>query len=299
LRRHAATIGIGSATVTANSTLIEGVFESSSVNAPVGHAMLWPATVDPSGLPLVLHLHGAFSSCAALATLRGRYEAAWRSAALPPAVIACISTPTTAGFYINQPDGRLWETLVAREYPAWLSQSLGLDARRALVGFSMGGYGALKIAFAQPSAWTAVAALCPTIFPAEASGAAPVANRPGILDTLDQTMAGAPDGYSAESVYGRIRDNVGAIRRSAPSIFFDCGQEDEFRLHDGAAYLDQVLDDLEVPHVFRTVPRAAHADHHVDQRLDQALAFVGRALSAAPQAAASKARIGQMQDRRH
>ena len=118
-----------------------------------------PGWTGGERLPLLLVLHGANSSAAALEAQLPLYEQGWADGTLPPLLAACASTPTARGFYIDQAEGGRWETLVAREFPAHLEREFGADLSRLLItGGSMGGYGALKIAFSEPDRFIAVAA---------------------------------------------------------------------------------------------------------------------------------------------
>jgi hypothetical protein len=80
-----------------------------------------------------------------LILLGGDNDQPWPSqSALPDAVVACASTPIQGGFYTGE-----WEDLITHP--------------------SMGGYGALKTAFAEPGRYLAVATLSPDIFPGRTS----------------------------------------------------------------------------------------------------------------------------------
>ncbi len=219
------------------------------------------------------------SSAASLEMARAAYEAAWVAGDLPPALVACASTPTQGGFYIDYPGGPLWETLVAQELPDYLAKHHQLASRRAAIGFSMGGYGALKMALRRPDAYQAVAALCPTVFPAEDLASVPARNRPAVLNELNQAMGSA--GYDACSVYSVLQSNLGAVRSANLGMFIDCGELDEYGLLDGARYLDRVLTKLSVPHEFHPIPGAGHADAHAIGRQASAIRFIGHALQVA------------------
>jgi S-formylglutathione hydrolase len=213
-------------------------FFARSTSTEVECNALVPAHIPAAqSLPLVLHLQGAMSSAASLEMARPAYEAAWVAGHLPPAIVACASTPTQGGFYIDYPGGPLCESLVAQELPDYLGNHHLLASRRAVIGFSMGGYGALKIALRRPDAYQAVAALCPTVFPAENLATVPAQNRLAILDELNQAMGAA--GYDACSVYGILRSNLIAVRGAKLGMFMDCGELDEYGLFDGARYLDR------------------------------------------------------------
>jgi S-formylglutathione hydrolase len=58
-----------------------------------------------------------------------------------------------------------------------------------LLGASMGGYGALKMAFAEPERYLAVATMAPAIFPGETLADIDPTNAPGVLGELRDAMA--------------------------------------------------------------------------------------------------------------
>jgi S-formylglutathione hydrolase len=171
-----------------------------------------------------------------------------------------------------------WETFVGVEFAEHLEQRYELNGTRAAFGLSMGGYGALKLAFRRPDSYAAVAALCPVIFPAETSAAVPEKNRPSILGDLNRAMGEDEGTYRGNTVYGLARANRDLLRGGGTRIYFDCSSADEFNLHDGAVYLDQLLKELRIPHEFRSIEGAGHADAKTASRQANAIRFLGRAL---------------------
>lgn len=263
------------------SQLIAASFDAKSTGTPVDYRVLAPADRgEGERLPLILHLHGAMSSSASLEAAKDAYDLAWSNGILPRAVIACASTPTLGGFYIDGGPGKNWETLVGTEFPAWLAEQFSLSDTRVVIGFSMGGYGALKLAFRHPDKYRAVAALCPVIFPGETPSSVPERNRPAILNDLNIAMGTDEATYKSNTVYGIARAHHAQIRQFGQRIYFDCGDADEFNLHDGAAYLDHVLIELGVPHQFESVRGAGHADAAAIARQAKAIAFLGGVLKA-------------------
>lgn len=264
------------------SVLVTGAFDAESTGSHVDYRLLVPADLRPGErLPLILHLHGAMSSAASLDAAKPAYDAAWAAGDLPRAVVACASTPTLGGFYLDWPNGPGWASLVGDELPRFVAGEVGPATARALIGFSMGGFGALRLAFGQPEAYVAVAALCPAIFPGETPDAVPERNRPSVLGDLHRALGDDPATYAANSVHGPLRANAARIRDHGPCIFLDCGDADEFGLHDGAAYLHAVLDDLAIPHRFASVAGAGHADAAAATRQATAIRVLGRALAEA------------------
>ncbi|MGW5348942.1 alpha/beta hydrolase [Streptomyces sp. NPDC004031] len=266
---------------TFETALVSGSFHAASADRTVDYRVLLPADRAPGErLPLVLHLHGARSSAASLELLRPLYDAAVGRGDLPRAVVACVSTPTQGGFYIDGPGGR-WESVVAADFPAHLAAHLGPLGPTALLGSSMGGYGVLKLAFAEPERWAAVAALSPVVFPGETPDGVPARALPSLLGELHAAMSlgsGDPAVYTANSVHGRARAHADRIRAARLPVLVDCGGADEFGLHEGAEYLHGVLDTLGVAHTYRLVPGAGHVGPEADARTADAIAFVGRAL---------------------
>lgn len=266
----------------AASTLVRDSFDARSTGTRIDFCLLAPSDLrEGERLPLVLHLHGAMSSAASLEQAKGAYEEAWSQGELPRAVIACASTPTLGGFYIDHPGGPRFETLIADELPEIVAARFALDGTRAAIGFSMGGYGALKIAFREPERYAAVAALCPVIFPGETPGSVPERNRPSILGELHRAMGEDDATYARNSVPGVLRARRDRIRAAALEVFVDCGDQDEFLLHDGALHLHRVLTELEVEHRFVSVAGAKHADEAAVRRQAEAIRFLGRALAKA------------------
>ncbi|KUL37667.1 alpha/beta hydrolase [Actinoplanes awajinensis] len=209
-------------------------------------------------LPLILVLHGANSSADVLAMMQPIVEAA----DLPRTLVACVSTPTAGGFYLGR-----WERLVADEFPAHLAAEFGA-ASFALLGSSMGGFGALRIAFADPGRFTAVAAVSPALLPEGERGAR---HTLGVLAQL------GAETVTSESVPHRLRANADAIRASGLPIMLRCGDHDVFHLHDGTEQLHRALWDLDIAHDYHLVRDGDHGGPEATASLRAAFAFVGAA----------------------
>lgn len=240
------------------------------VTGEVPYAVLAPG--DTTGLPLVLVLHGANSSAEVLVMLQPFAEAMWADGSLPPCLLASASTPTAGGFYIGR-----WEKLVAQEFPDFIVKNFDADpSRPALLGSSMGGYGALKLAFTEPARWRAVAAIAPALLPDNPGPRHGI----GVLAQLAAEMREA--GFEAESVLHRLRANASAIRASGLPIFLRCGDRDLFNLHDGTEQLHRALWDLDIGHDYHLVFDGDHVGPEAPAAQRAALAFIGSALRPPP-----------------
>jgi S-formylglutathione hydrolase len=212
-------------------------------------------------LPLVLVLHGANSSADALVMMQPIIE----SSDLPRTLVACVSTPTAGGFYLGR-----WERLVAEEFPAHLVAEFNAGPI-ALLGSSMGGYGALRIAFADPGRFTAVAAVSPALLTAD----------PRPRNTLSVLGRFAAEMRPEDTIFSRLRANAGAVRDSGLPILLRCGDRDVFALHDGAERLHRELWDLDIAHDYHLVCDADHLGPEAVDSLGAAFAFVAAAQRAA------------------
>ncbi|GGM68007.1 hypothetical protein GCM10011608_61560 [Micromonospora sonchi] len=268
-----------------SSRLTRDSYQDPLVEGEVGYAVLTPDgwTRDES-LPLILVLHGANSSRDVLAMLQPMVDQLWADGSLPESVVACASTPTVGGFYIDRP-GNAWESLIAEGFPQALAKRYAVDLNRvSLLGASMGGYGALKIAFAEPARWRSVAAVAPALLPALTPTQLRPRNTLDVLAELGREMTGEGDGFAANSVLHRLGGNAEAIRGSGLPIFLRCGDRDVFALHDGTEQLHRALWDLDVGHEYHLVHDGDHLGPEAFAAQRAALAFI---------AAAQRAAVGQ------
>ncbi|MGI8434294.1 MAG: alpha/beta hydrolase [Nocardioidaceae bacterium] len=123
---------------------------------PAGHG-------DGAGLPVVVVLHGASATAADFQEIGlGHFLTAAVQAGAPPFVLA----GADGGVLRWEPDPTSDDdpqAMVVDEVPGWLTER-GFDAsRRALWGWSMGGYGVLRVAELYPAWCNAVAVFSPAI----------------------------------------------------------------------------------------------------------------------------------------
>ena len=171
-----------------------------------------------------------------------------------------IVTPEAkASFFVNSADGKVrCSDFFLQEFIPYIEGKYRIRperAARAITGISMGGYGALRFAFAYPEKFSAVSA----------QSAALMTESPQELDAA--LRAGTPTGKLLGSVFGNpinvahwkendpfalARKNRVAIAKLA--IYFNCGRDDDYDFEVGAAALDKQLQEEHVKHEFHLYP---------------------------------------------
>jgi S-formylglutathione hydrolase FrmB len=158
-------------------------------------------------------------------------------------------------FYINSADGSLrYSDFLLQEFIPHIENQYRIvrnREKRAVSGISMGGYGALRLAFAHPEMFSSVSA----------QSAALITESPQQLDAA--AHSGAPLAKVLASVFGSpidvphwrandpialVRKNQGGIRRLA--IYFNCGQEDNYGFEKGASALHAQLQKEGIKHEY-------------------------------------------------
>jgi S-formylglutathione hydrolase FrmB len=174
-----------------------------------------------------------------------------------------------SSFYINSADGKvLYDTFFVREFMPYIESKylIKRDRKfRGITGLSMGGYGALHMAFAHPELFSSVSAQSAALMtstPAEMNSALhsgmPLARLLGPVFGQPVNMAH----WRENDPVVLARKHQVAIRKLA--IYFNCGRSDEYGFEKGAQALHRELESEHIPHEFHLYP----GDHSLDYFLD-------------------------------
>lgn len=183
-------------------------------------------------------------------------------------------------FYINSADGHvLYSDFFLREFMPAIEHKYRIRPGRegrAITGVSMGGYGALRLAFAHPELFSSVSA----------QSAALMIDSP---QQLDQAMrSGSPLGSVLGAVFGDpidvphwrennpfvlAKEHPAELRRLA--IYFNCGQADDYGFEKGARALDRQLQAERIPHEFHLY-RGDHSLAYFMAHMGETLEFHSR-----------------------
>jgi S-formylglutathione hydrolase FrmB len=186
-------------------------------------------------------------------------------------------------FYINSRDGkRRYEDFFVQEFMPGVEKRYRAQAgrgSRGIAGISMGGYGALHIAFRHPQLFVA----------AGAHSAALIEHLPNITPEHSRQMSqlrilGPAFGSPFDAAFWNQNDPINIARTanlSGLKIYFDCGSEDDYGFEAGAAALDKLLSSRHAPHEFHLYP-GGHDWIYFAAHLPALLEFEFKAFTPAP-----------------
>ena len=179
-----------------------------------------------------------------------------------------------ASFYINSRDAKnRYEAFLLQEFFPFIEKRYRAApgrANRAISGVSMGGYGALHLAFSHPQLFGSVSA----------HSAALIEKLPGFLGS---SPSSSPRARVLGGVFGNPpdaafwdRNSPLTLARSANlsglKIYFDCGDHDDYGFDAGAIALDKILTSRHIPHEFHIFP-GRHDPSYFADHLPASLQF--------------------------
>jgi S-formylglutathione hydrolase FrmB len=187
-------------------------------------------------------------------------------------------------FYINSADGRVrYSDFFIREFIPYIESHYSIRpgrSGRGISGVSMGGYGALRFAFAHPELFSSVSAESAALIeklPPEIE----TMRSPGPLDGLGAVFGNPADvrHWNQSNPFFLAKQNRTQIRTSRLSIYFNCGREDEFGFDLGAEELHRQLQAEGIPHEFHLYP-GNHGAEYFLAHLGETMAFHSRRFAA-------------------
>ena len=163
-------------------------------------------------------------------------------------------------FYVNSADGRVrYGDFFIREFVPYIDSHYSVRrerAARAISGVSMGGYGALRFAFAHPELFSSVSAQSAALFveaPREAEAAFGATPRGGLLGAVFGNPVDLGH-WNQNSPFVLAKQNRARIRNTGLSIYFNCGRDDDFGFDKGAGELHRQLQSEGIQHEFHLYP---------------------------------------------
>lgn len=265
--------------------LVQHVYASAAAGADVSyHVWLPPGYVDAEPArryPVVYWLHGSGGGVAGIAPVARWFDAAVREQRLPPLLVV-FPNGLANGMWCDGRDGRTpVETVLVREIVPRIDALFATVARREgrmLEGFSMGGYGALRLAFVHRDLFAAASSLGGGPLQRELI-ATPRAGEARRLQVLRDVFGGDQEVFRQQSPWQLAADHADALR-DATRIRLLVGDRDETLLanRDLHAHFER----LGLPHEYGEVAGVPHDALRLLRRLgDRFFAFHREVFAAA------------------
>lgn len=242
---------------TAQSRVDCNALDSRILKQPVHYCVMLPSDYDAAAsahpakrYPIVYFLHGLGDNEQSLfkSGAWDQVEELRRQHKIGEFLIAAPQGDRT--FYVNSADGKVrYSDFFLHEFMPFIEEHYPIRRERnfrAITGLSMGGYGALRFAFAHPELFGSVSAQSAALM-AMRSGA-PVGKLLGNVfgDPIDAAHWKENDPFSLAKLH------KAEIRRVA--IYFNCGRDDEYGFYSGADALDRQLRAEGIRHEFHLYP---------------------------------------------
>lgn len=255
-----------------------GEMPSASVPSPMTYDLLAPPDV-PAGAPVLVWLPGGDGPAEFAARTAPAFAECWASGALPPLWVV-LPHSTRSFWFGGIGTAAAWESMLADELVPHIREVTGAGEVALVGGISMGGMGALRVAFRHPRRFLAVAALEPAIESTPEWADVPLRDRAYRHDALRELFGDPVDGsrFRHNHPIAVMEDHAVEIAASGLAIYLECGDDDMFDLHHGTEVLHRRMFDIGLSHEYRSVRGADHIGRTVGPRIMDALTFLGRAL---------------------
>jgi S-formylglutathione hydrolase FrmB len=160
-------------------------------------------------------------------------------------------------FYVNSPgDSFRYSDFFLQEFIPYIESKYRVRPGRkgrAITGVSMGGYGALRFAFAHPETFSAVSAQSAALITQSPQELSTAGHSGSPLGRLMGPAFGEPINvphWQENSVFVLARKNQSGLKNLA--IYFNCGQQDDFGFEHGATALHRQLQAEGVKHDYHS-----------------------------------------------
>jgi enterochelin esterase-like enzyme len=249
-------------------TAAEKSFHSDAIGEDVAYLIYLPKGYDDKAnadtkWPLIIWLHGMFEDDLRFHGRGGApmIDAAVKDKKLPPCVFVCPNGGRTS-MWVNRHDKK-YEDLVTKDLLAHLAKTYRISDRRdqrAIMGISMGGMAALRIAFTQPELFGAVAVHSSAVLPEDP-------------EQLPDQMKAAASRFGLSEVFGDPIEKepwqkanplclAQALEPKALHglrIYFDAGTNDRYGFGASNEQLHKVLDKKGIAHTWRLIEGGGHS----------------------------------------
>ena len=262
------------------------IVKSTILARPVRYCAYLPASFDQDKTrqyPVLYYLHGLGDNEQSLLNMGGwnLIEELRRQGKIGDFVVLAPNGGHT--FFLNSADGKLrYEDFLTKEFMPQMEKKyriISTRATRGVTGVSMGGFGALHLAFKYPQQFAVVSAQMPALLAEIPPNFA--AGGPGSPGSMMGDVFGSPFNrayFDRNNVfYFAKTDPTAELKRT--KIYFDVGNNDDYGFEQGAQKLHQLLDSRGVANEFH-VYSGGHNPQFVMRHFGDVMQFQWNAIGA-------------------
>jgi S-formylglutathione hydrolase FrmB len=162
-------------------------------------------------------------------------------------------------FYMNAKNGVRFEDAIIKDLVPHIEKTyraMNTQAGRAIQGLSMGGFGALMLAFKHPEMFSSVSAHSSALF-VELPSTSGTDRRSQFMARLVGNIFGSPpdeEFFRANNPISLAESGAAAIKKSGIKIYFDVGEQDRYGFQDSNKALDERLTKAGIAHEYHMFP---------------------------------------------
>ena len=162
-------------------------------------------------------------------------------------------------FYLNAKNGLRYEDAIIKDLIPYIEKTyrvIGAPSGRAIQGISMGGWGALLLAFKYPGMFSTVTTHSAALFTELPHPSGTDRRSQFMLQMIGKIFGDPPDEEFFRSVNPMFvaEQNAAAIKKSGIKIYFDCGEQDRYGFQESNKVFDDKLTKLGIAHEFHLFP---------------------------------------------
>jgi S-formylglutathione hydrolase FrmB len=261
-RQAAAAPQTSTAQATPASGVEYGSLQSPSLNKELKFAVQLPPTYQSDAkrrYPILYFLHGMNGTerefekrgvAAAISKLRDEGKIG---------EFIIVAPAGENSFYLNAKNGAQYEDAIIKDLIPYIEKTyrvIGTPVTRSIQGLSMGGWGALYLAFKHPEMFSTVTAHCAALV-AELPRTTGGDQRSMFMARLVGRIFGDPpdeEYFRGANPVFVVEQNLAAIKKSGIKIYFDCGEQDRYGFQEPNKAFDEKLTKLGLEHEFHMFP---------------------------------------------
>jgi len=259
--------------------------DSRILHRPVRYCIMLPPNYDKetTKYPVLYFLHGLGENEQALMRSGGWGLIEDLQRAHKVGDFIMVAPEGRGGFFINSADGKnLYNDFLLQEFIPRIEAHYRIirsRASRGVTGLSMGGYGALRLAFAHPELFGSVSAQSaalitetPSQLNADLQHAGPLADLLGLVfgNPIDVPH------WKQNNPFNLARKNQVQLKTRA--IYINCGDQDEYGFYAGASQMHKQLTAEGIHHEFHLYP-GRHSAEYFLSHLGDTIEFHWKAFS--------------------